>query len=79
MDDVLTIPKSSNPAEFDVTKRNVLSKIATILDPLGFIGPVVARQKSSCKSYAAPEKAKREATKSKLEQTNQNSPIACQS
>ena len=45
VDDVLTIPKSSNPAEFDVTKQNVLSKIATILDPLGFISPVVVKAK----------------------------------
>ena len=45
VDDVLTIPKSSKPAEFEVTKRNVLSKIATIFDPLGFISPVVVRAK----------------------------------
>ena len=45
VNDVLTIPKSSKPAEFDVTKRNVLSKIATIFDPLGFISPVVVKAK----------------------------------
>ena len=44
VDDVLTVPKSSQPAEFDVTKRNVLRKIATIFEPLGFISPVRGRQ-----------------------------------
>ena len=46
MDDVLTIPELSKPAELDVTKGTVLSKIATIFDPLHFTSPVVIKAKN---------------------------------
>ena len=34
--DVFTLTASAVPPEFQTTKRNVLRKVATILDPLGF-------------------------------------------
>jgi outer membrane lipopolysaccharide assembly protein LptE/RlpB len=34
-DDVLTIPTTSKSSQLEITKRNVLKKIATIFDPLG--------------------------------------------
>ena len=37
-DDMLTIPMAS-PPRLQITKRNVLRKIATVFDPLGFISP----------------------------------------
>ena len=39
-DDVFTIPMAS-PPRLQITKRNVLRKIATVVDPLGFISPFV--------------------------------------
>ena len=43
-DDVFTIPISS-PGRLQLTKRNVLPKIATVFDPLGFVSPFVVTAK----------------------------------
>ena len=40
-EDVFTVTASPVSPEFQTTKRNVLRKIATIFDPLGFICPYV--------------------------------------
>ena len=43
-DDILTIPMSS-PGRLQLTRRNVLRKIATVFDPLGFVSPFVVTAK----------------------------------
>ena len=43
-DDVFTVPMTS-PRRLQITKRNVLRKIATVFDPLGFISPFVVSAK----------------------------------
>ncbi len=40
-DDVLKIPTISKASPLEITKRNVLKKIATVFDPLGFVGSVI--------------------------------------
>lgn len=47
MDDVLTVPKSSKPDEFDVIPSGKVEVryIATIFDPLGFISLAVVKAK----------------------------------
>ncbi|GFU75213.1 uncharacterized protein TNCV_2056561 [Trichonephila clavipes] len=35
------------------TKRDVLSQIASIFDPLGLLGPVISKAKFSCSNYGS--------------------------
>ena len=44
-DDVLKIPTISKASPLEITKRNVLKKIATVFDPLGFVSSVVVKVK----------------------------------
>ena len=44
-EDVFTVTASAVSLEFQITKRNVLRKVATIFDPLGFVCPYVIMAK----------------------------------
>ena len=44
-EDVLTVTASAVSLEFQITKRKVLRKVATIFDPLGFVCPYVIMAK----------------------------------
>ena len=44
-EDTFTISAANISAELPVTKRNVLRKVATVFDPLGFVGPFVIKAK----------------------------------
>ena len=44
-EDTLSVPVPPSPAPQAITKRNVLKKIATVFDPLGFVSPVVIKGK----------------------------------
>ena len=44
-EDTFTISNANISAELPVTKRNVLSKVATVFDPLGFVGPFIIKAK----------------------------------
>ena len=45
MEDTFPISTAKVSGELHLTKRNVLRKTATILDPLGFVGPFVVKAK----------------------------------
>ena len=40
-EDVFTLVVSPGSSDFQITKRNVLRKVASIFDPLGFVGPFI--------------------------------------
>ena len=44
-EDTFTISAANISAELPVTKRNMLRKVATVFDPLGFVGPFVIKAK----------------------------------
>jgi len=44
-EDTFTISGANISTELPVTKRNVLRKVATVFDPLGFVGPFVIKAK----------------------------------
>lgn len=44
-EDTFTISAANISTELPVTKRNVLRKVATVFDPLGFVGPFVIKAK----------------------------------
>lgn len=45
VEDTFTISTGKLSAELQLTKRNVLRKIATVFDPLGFVGPFIVKAK----------------------------------
>ena len=44
-DDVFTFKSNPREETFQITKRNFLKKIATLLDPVGFLAPFTIRAK----------------------------------
>ena len=42
-EDTFTISDANISTELPVTKRNVLTKVVTVFDPLGFVGPFVIK------------------------------------
>ena len=44
-EDTFNISTANVPTEFSLTKRNVLRRVATVFDPLGFVSPFVMKAK----------------------------------
>ena len=44
-EDTFTILTANKPTELPLTERNVLRRVATVFDPLGFVGPFVIKAK----------------------------------
>ena len=42
-EDVSAVPATPPPADYPITKRKVLKKIATVFDPLGLVSPFIVK------------------------------------